>query len=70
MDKPITGMHYIASKANTTSDSKVGFSAGTAETDNLSGIIKNNIVLFESCLSTYNIEIADSTDTDPKAEND
>ena len=67
MDKPITIKHYIASKMNRTSDSKVGFSAGTAETDNLSGIIKNNVVLFESCLSTYNVAIADSTDDNLKA---
>ncbi|MGC9326735.1 MAG: hypothetical protein ACP5I1_03800 [Candidatus Hinthialibacter sp.] len=51
MDKPLVIQRFVPAKVSTTSDSQVGIGSGTAEMSNLSAIMRNNIVVFESPLA-------------------
>ena len=50
MRKPIRLRISEMAAPSATSDSQVGFAAGTAACDNLSAIMRNNLVIFESDL--------------------
>ena len=66
MDKPLTIQRYVPAKGSTTSDCQVGFGSGTAGTDNLAAIMKNNTILFDSLLTISNISIGAPVDDGKK----
>ena len=62
MDRALTIQRYVPAKGSTTSDCQVALGSGTAGTDNLAAIMKNNTILFNSLLTISNITIAAPVD--------
>lgn len=64
MDRPIIVQRFMPVRVSTTSDSQIGAGSCTSEMYNLSAIMRNNVVLFESPLTSSAGITANGTEED------